>query len=189
MVSSSDLLQDSYTRCSALGSRGPGTETSRWLVLTTKKGPCCYQPVHLEALPLHGDNECFRCMLSGHILYGYFVLLMVKWKRIQWKKCRVFYVVLQVSTQPKCFLNQSWYIVLKGVSMLHSTLSSSDCEFPFLYLFTRSPHHGAWMCVLVWYSSRCSLFLFEMLCEFRQKVLVVNCLQTLQLVKCYFSCY
>lgn len=28
-----------------------------------------------------GILDCFSCMLSGHILYGYFVLLMVNWKR------------------------------------------------------------------------------------------------------------
>lgn len=37
-----------------------------------------------------GILDCFSCMLSGHILYGYFVLLMVKWKRKfsgkKWKK-------------------------------------------------------------------------------------------------------
>lgn len=41
-----------------------------------------------------GDTECFRCMLGGHILYGYFVLLMVKWKR-KYKSGKEYFHVLQ----------------------------------------------------------------------------------------------
>lgn len=38
---------------------------------------CNWKPFHCM-----GILDCFSCMLSGHILYGYFVLLMVNWK---WK--------------------------------------------------------------------------------------------------------
>lgn len=115
-----------------------------------------------------GILDCFSCMLSGHILYGYFVLLMVNWKRkFSRKKKRkiIFYVVLKISISSKCFLNQSLYVFLNGVSLCHSMLLRIECQFPFL-IYTLPLRMSVFWCGKV---QDVLCFLFEMLCGFCHK--------------------
>lgn len=76
-----------------------------------------------------------------------------------------FYVVLKVLIPSKCFLNQSRYVFLNGVSVCHSMLLRIECQFPFL-IYTLPQRMSVFWCGKV---QDVLCFLFEMLCGFCHK--------------------
>lgn len=124
---------------------------------------CTWKPFHCM-----GILDCFSCMLSGHILYGYFVLLMVNWKRkFCGKKWKIIFLCCSQSfDSSKCFLNQSRYVFLNGVSVCHSMLLRIECQFPFL-ICTLPQRMRVFWCGRV---QDVLCFLFEMLCGFCHKM-------------------
>ncbi len=156
--------ENTCTRCSVLGSRCPSSESSSWLFLITEGMACHFFFSVCTRKPFHcmGILDCFSCMLSGHILYGYFVLLMVNWKENfvekKWRRVLCF-------SQSIFFLNKSRYVLLNGVSVCHSMLLRIECQFHFL-MYTLPQCMSVLWCGKV---QDVLSFLFEMLCGFCHK--------------------